>query len=89
MGGFAENVTGLDRAFAAGFQLGWHCYRELVVVAGPGLERREGDWEPIVRVGAFYEFPTGGGWVLSPAVFYDFLEAEDLWIYGLNLGYSW
>jgi hypothetical protein len=56
---------------------------------GPGVERRHDEWSAIARVGTFYEFPLRGGWVLSPAVFYDFTEHENLLIYGFNLGYVW
>jgi hypothetical protein len=90
-GGFAEVVTGLERSFATGLQFSWHAVAELVLVAGPGFERRHGDqWRPIGRFGAFYEIPLSeDGWVLSPAVFYDVTESEDLWLYGANIGYVW
>jgi hypothetical protein len=89
VGGFVEAVSGLGRSFAFGAQAYWHVVGELVLVAGPGLERHGDSWEPIARVGAFHEFPLGGGWVLSPGVFYDLTPGEDLLIYGINLGYIW
>ena len=89
VGGFAEAITGLDRSFATGIQAYWHPVGELVLVAGPGAERLHDEWGAIARVGMFYEFPLGRSWVLSPAVFYDFTEHENLLIYGVNLGYVW
>ena len=89
VGGFAEAVTGLDRSSSVGVQAYWHAVRELVLVAGPGVERYGSEWGAIARVGAFYEFSLRDGWVLSPAIFYDFSEHENLLIYGLNLGYVW
>ncbi len=89
VGGFAEAITGLDRSFATGIQAYWHPIGELVLVAGPGVERLHDEWGAIARVGVFYEFSLGGHWVLSPALFYDFTEHENLLIYGVNLGYVW
>jgi len=89
IGGFAEFVSGLDRSFATGLQLYWHAVGDLVLVAGPGLERHHDEWRPLARLGGFYEFSLGGGWVLSPAFFYDIAEGENFWIYGLNLGFLW
>ena len=89
VGGFAEGVSGLDRSFSVGAQLYWHPVGELVLVGGPGLERREGQWEPIARFGTFYEFPIGDGWVISPALFYDITTEEGLFIYGFNFGKVW
>jgi len=89
IGAFAELVTGLDRSFATGVQLYWHAIGDLVLVAGPGLERHHDEWLPLARLGGFYEFPLGGGWVLSPALFYDIVEGDDFWIFGLNLGFLW
>jgi len=87
VGGFAEGVTGVDRSFAAGGQLYWHAVRDLILVAGLGGERHHGHWERILRIGGFYEFPLESGWVISPAVFYDFSEATDVVLIGLNVGY--
>ena len=89
VGGFAEAVSGLDRSFAAGLQAVWLPIWDVVLVAGPGLERHHDEWRPIVRVGGAYEFPLGDGWVLAPGVYYDFTDGNDLLIYGLNLAYIW
>jgi len=88
IGGFAEGVGGLNRSFSVGAQAYWHGAGNLILVAGPGLERRHDEWEPIARVGGFYEFPLEDGWILSPGIFYDFTPNEDLLIYGINLGYA-
>lgn len=56
-------------------------------MAGLGTERHDEHWEGILRVGGFYEFPMESGWVISPAIFYDFSEATDLVLIGLNMGY--
>lgn len=89
VGGFAEGISGLDRSFAVGAQGYWHVAGELVLVAGPGAERRHEEWEPIVRVGGFYEFPLGAGWMIAPAIFYDITPEQDIFIYGVNLDYIW
>jgi hypothetical protein len=89
VGGFLEAVTGLDRTLATGAQLYWHAVADLVLVAGPGLERSHEEWGGLLRTGGFYEFSLGNGFVLSPALFYDFTEHDNFFLYGLNLGYVW
>lgn len=89
VGGFLEAVTGLDRSYAAGVLAYWHAIGELNLVVGPGVERHDGEWGGLVRVGVVYEFPLDDGWVLSPALFYDILEDDNLLVYGVNVGYAW
>lgn len=89
VGGFAEAVTGAERSFVAGLQGYWHAVADLVLVAGPGVERRDGEAEGVFRIGAFYEFPLQTGFVLSPGIFYDFVEGDDVVVYGINIGKIW
>ena len=63
--------------------------RPNIGIRGPGVERSHDEWGAIVRLGAFYEIPLGDGLMISPAVFYDFTEHDDLVIYGVNVGYLW
>ena len=86
---FAETVTGLDRSFAAGVGAFWHPIGEWGLFAGPGLERNHDEWGALGRVGTYYEFFLDDGWVLTPAVYYDFSEHTDLLIYGAYIGYAW
>ncbi|MEM9379768.1 MAG: hypothetical protein AAGB93_07430 [Planctomycetota bacterium] len=89
VGAFMEGVTGDGRSLATGFQGYWHAVSELVLVLGAGVERRDGDLDPIVRVGGFYEFEVAESWALAPGIFYDFNEKEGVLVYGLELAYVW
>ncbi len=93
IGGFSEATTGLHRAFATGGQVYWHAWRELVLTGGVGAELKDhhtgegATWDPILRIGASYEIPlSDDGWVISPAVSYDFTQEENLLLFGANLG---
>lgn len=94
VGGFSEATAGLHRAFATGGQVYWHAWRELVLTGGVGAELKDhhtgegATWDPIVRIGASYEIPlSDDGWVISPAISYDFTQEENLLLFGANLGY--
>ena len=89
LGVFAEGVTGIDRSFATGLYGFVNPVGELVLIAGPGVERNQESWGVIGRVGAAWEFPLDDHWTASPGVYYDFSEHTNLLIYGVSLGYSW
>ena len=86
VGAFAESVAKVERVFASGALLYWHPVGDWVLLTGPGYERAEGEWSPILRVGAAYEIELGGGLFLTPELSFDFSEGEDLWVFGFNLG---
>lgn len=89
LGGFADGLAGTDRSFVTGFQAYWHVVSDLILIAGPGVERHHDEWAPIVRVGAAYEFELESGYLLSPCLFYDFTQHENVLVYGLNFGTVW
>ena len=89
IGGFAEGVTGAKRSFVGGLQAYWHAVGDLVLVSGVGMERREHEWEPILRVGGLYELAMVEGFVLSPSLFYDFTPDHGVLVGGLSIGKSW
>jgi hypothetical protein len=36
-----------------------------------------------------YSFHLGGSFGIEPAVNLDFVNSEEVWVYGINLTYSW
>ena len=89
IGFFLEHVDGIERSLAAGGQLYWRTFKELVLVFGLGGERNDDEWTPIARFGVAYEFPFGDGYFVAPGVFYDIGENVDVIVYGLDIGYAW
>ena len=88
MGAFAEYTFG-DSDYAV---YGMPCYYRTGrwrFSLSPGLEdsKEHGTLE-LVRLGANYIFEVGGGWDVAPTVAVDFVDGEDVWIFGLGVGKS-
>mgnify|MGYP001547271281 FL=1 len=43
----------------------------------------------LFRIGAAYSFHLGQSFGIEPAVNLDFVNGEEVWVYGLNLTYGW
>lgn len=93
-GVFVEGASGDLRSFVGGALAFFHPIEPLAIVAGPALEREEGthlrsaDWNAVLRLGTFYEFPIGNNMTIAPAIYYDISEGENTFIYGVNFGTS-
>ncbi len=57
------------------------------LLAGPGVERAHGDNEFLVRVGVAYEFEVGKV-SLGPVYQIDFVDDEEIQVFGLNVGWG-
>lgn len=86
VGAFLEFVSGIDRSAATGFQSYWVSPIDVVLFAGAGFERKDSEWEPILRVGIEYEIVMTSGWILAPSIFYDWGEDSDVLLYGFTFG---
>ncbi len=86
VGLFAEGVSGLNRSFATGTQVFWVSPVDIVLFPGVGVERRDSEWEGILRFGIEYEHVRPDGWGIAPSLFYDVGESESRVIYGVTLG---
>ncbi len=59
----------------------------LRLMAGPGVEFAEEDDHWLWRLGAGYEFETGGPWTVAPEVVVDFISGGGTtWVAGLAVG---
>ena len=86
MGVLAEHVFsdhGFD-VYAVGFA---YFHGSWKVYAAPGVEKsKEHDAEFLLRLGAEYIFPIGGGFELSPQIDIDFVGGDQVLVIGLSIG---
>jgi hypothetical protein len=56
------------------------------LLVAPGVEdSSDHGTEALVRFGAGYGFKTGG-WMITPQVNVDFVDSEDVWVFGVGFG---
>jgi hypothetical protein len=56
------------------------------LLVAPGVEHSSDHGnEALVRFGAGYGFKTGG-WMITPQVNVDFVDGEDVWVFGVGFG---
>lgn len=85
-GALAEGASGdlRDGVFAG--LLFAHPWRELVVMAGPGVEVTSEAAEYMTRFGVAYQFPIARRLTLAPEFNVDLVRREPVYVYGLVLG---
>jgi len=73
-----------DGIVAASFN--WHAWKELKLLAAPGVEvnRADGSDAFLFRIGAEYGFAIGKGFEIAPALNFDFTSDETSVVYGLS-----
>lgn len=65
----------------------WKPWKELVVMAGPGIEIEPKENLFVFRVGLEYEIEIGSHWDVAPTIFYDSrTDAYDTFTMGLGIG---
>jgi len=82
VGGVAEYTGGDADIWIAAIPFGWHLGHLKLYVA-PGIEDGHHGTEELVRLGAEYAFEMGEGWEVAPQVNVDFVDSEDVWVFGL------
>jgi hypothetical protein len=86
IGGVIE-YTGSDlRDGIAAVSVNWHPWKELKLLAAPGVEveREDGSDGFLFRIGAEYGFGIGKGFEIAPALNFDFTSDESSVVYGLS-----
>jgi hypothetical protein len=61
-------------------------HREWKFYIAPGVEDGEHGSERMIRLGAEYAFELKDGWEISPQIDVDFVDGEDVWVFGLTFG---
>jgi hypothetical protein len=73
------------RTWVAGVAGVLHATRALKLIAAPGFERHEGEYEFLFRLGIRYDFEVGRI-TIAPAFNVDFVDGEEILVYGVNIG---
>ena len=88
IGAIVDRATGdLDTTVAA-ISLTLHPWRGLYALAAPGYEFHDGHEEFLVRVGIGYAFHFGERYSIGPTYNIDFVNDEEIDIYGLSFGFG-
>ena len=90
IGGFAEYAGADFREWVFGLPLFLHPYKGLRFLVAPGIdvETEEGDSEFLLRLGVAYEFEIHEKWSITPEFNVDFVDGDQVLVYGLSYGYA-
>jgi hypothetical protein len=81
IGGVAEYTGGDADLWVAVLPFGWHLGHWKLFVA-PGVEDGHHGKEELIRLGVEYAFELGDGWEIAPQVNVDFVDSDDVWVFG-------
>jgi len=88
IGGTLE-YTGSDlRDGLAAVSFNWHVWKELKVLAAPGVEIEDRSGSFLLRLAVEYGFDIGKGWEAAPALSFDFTSEETAIVIGAGFGKS-
>lgn len=65
-----------------------HPFADLRLVVAPGYEFIGGDDEEFVRGGIGWDFHAGDNFVITPNFNIDFMDPEDVYVYGIDFGFT-
>lgn len=87
--GALVDVAGGDvRSSVLGIPVFFHPVGGLFVLVAPGIEfQDDDDNEFLVRLGVGWEFELSEKWTLAPVFNIDFVDSEEVYVYGVELGY--
>ena len=87
IGGLVEHVGGDLNEFIGAVPLFIHPYKGWIFILAPGFDYRQDRHDFLFRAGVAYEFEIGR-WSITPAFNVDFVEGEEVLVYGLSFGYG-
>jgi hypothetical protein len=85
-GGFIKYAGESIDAWTGGIPLFIHPYKGFRFTLAPGLEYKHHETEFLFRVGAGYEFVISPKWAITPEINVDFVNGEELYVFGLSFG---
>ncbi|UCG67222.1 MAG: hypothetical protein JSW12_09655 [Deltaproteobacteria bacterium] len=89
IGGFAEYTGGHFDKWSAGVPLFMRPYGEFRFAFAPGFEHNHDEEEFLFRAGVAYEFKLSDPWVLVPELNVDFVDGEEVYVFGLAIGFGY
>jgi len=90
LGLLADGVIGGKRDYLVGVPLFLHASEHIVLQLAPAWHKvEEGNHSgAVLRSGIIWSIPVGTG-TLSPSLFYDIAESDNIWVFGLSIGKGW
>jgi len=90
LGLLADFVAEGNREILLGIPFFLHAGKSAKFELAPGWHKvkEDGSDGGVLRLGFHWAFEVGRG-SLSPAVFYDITEEDNLWVFGLGIGRGW
>lgn len=82
VGGVIEYTGGDADVWVAAIPFAYHVGHWKFYVA-PGVEDGHHGTEELLRLGGEYAFELSGGWELAPQLNVDFVDGEDVWVFGV------
>ena len=88
VGGFVDHAGGDVRTGVVGVPVFLHPVAGLLLLAAPGIEHQvDGGNEFLFRLGLGWEFELGERWVITPVANVDFVDSEEVYVYGIEFSY--
>ncbi len=93
-GGLVDFAFGETRATLVAAAAYFRPTHRLKLILAPGYERfkstahHEGRTEFALRIGAAYDFEITEKFYLAPALNLDFVDGDEIWVWGVNLGFK-
>jgi len=88
VGIFGEYTGGDFDMWVVGVPLFIHPYKGLRFLLAPGNEHKDHEDEFLFRAGIGYEFEVSEQWVIVPELNVDFVDGEEVYVYGVSFGYG-
>ena len=86
VGVLIDYATGDFKSWVAGVPVVLHATNQLKFLLAPGFEDRSSESrEFLLRLGVSYDFEIGG-FTIAPIFNVDFVDSEEIFVYGVNLG---
>ena len=90
LGLLADGVIGGKRDYLVGVPLFLHASEHIILQLAPAWHKvEEGNHSgAVLRTGIIWSIPVGTG-TLSPSLFYDIAESDNIFVFGLSIGKGW